>query len=95
MVGVLSVGGARSPILVAKAWFTSNHINVLAWPPNSPDMNIIENLWSHLDHMVCVRNPLPHNHDELWEVLQEEWMRIDPDYITCLYDSILDWVDSI
>ena len=80
---------------LAKAWFTSNHTNALAWPANSPDMNIIENLWSHLDHMMHARNPLPCNHNELWEVIQEEWMRIDLDYITCLYDSILNQVDAI
>ena len=45
--------------------------------------------------MVHVRNPLPRNHNELWEALQEEWMRIDMDYITCLYDSFLDRVDAI
>ena len=80
---------------LAKAWFASNHIDVLAWPPNSPDINIIKNLWSHLERMVHARNPLPHNHDELWEAFQEEWMRIDMDYITRLYDSILDQVDAI
>ena len=80
---------------LAKAWFASNHIDVLAWPPNSPDINIIENLRSHLERMVCARNPLPRNHDELWEALQEEWMRIDMDYITRLYDSIPDRVDAI
>ena len=73
----------KHTLKLTKAWFTSNHINVLAWPPNSPDMNIIENLWSHLEQMVHARNPLPHNRDELWEALQEEWMRIDKDYIAC------------
>ena len=80
---------------LTKAWFASNHIDVLAWPPNSPNINIIKNLWSHLERMVHARNPLPCNCNELWEVLQEEWMRIDMDYITCLYDSILDQVDAI
>ena len=80
---------------LTKAWFASNHIDVLAWPPNSPNINIIENLWSHLEQMVHARNPLPHNCDKVWGVLQEEWMRIDLDYITRLYDSILDQVDAI
>ena len=85
----------KHTLKLAKAWFTSHHIDVLAWLPNSPNINIIENLWSHLEWMVHARNPLPRNRNELWEALQEEWMRIDMDYITCLYDSIPDRVDAI
>jgi hypothetical protein len=27
-----------------KEWFKTQHLNVLDWPVNSPDMNIIENV---------------------------------------------------
>lgn len=36
-------------------------------------MNIIEHVWDQLDTLVCARNLLPHNKEELWVALQEEW----------------------
>ena len=34
---------------IVKAWFKENDIDLLPWPPNSPDISIIENLWDHLE----------------------------------------------
>jgi hypothetical protein len=56
----------------AKRWFDLEEIDLLTWCPNSSDMNIIQNQWSHLDRMVCMRDPLPKNPDSLWLALKEE-----------------------
>ncbi|KAB5587849.1 hypothetical protein CTheo_8709 [Ceratobasidium theobromae] len=71
------------------ATLLENHgIDSLPWPASSPDMNIIENLWDHLDHQVHSRNPPPKNRNQLWQFLQEEWEKIDQNYIAWLYESI-------
>ena len=56
------------------------------WPPLSPDINIIENLWSVLKDRVCQR----HNKStlNLWDIIQEEWNAIPNDTIKNLYGSI-------
>jgi len=80
---------------LAKAYLASKHIDVLDWPPSSPDMSPIENAWDHLDHMVRLHNPLPQNIEQLWAALQEEWQKLDQAYITKLYHSIPDRVMAL
>jgi hypothetical protein len=72
----------------APRWFATNDVDVLPWPANSPDVNIIEHVWDHLNRKVRARCPLPTNEDQLWEALQEEWCAIDENFIKKLYDSL-------
>ena len=58
-------------------------------------MNIIENLWAHLDHRVRVRPQKPSNSTELWKILQEEWKNISPEYIRKLYESLPGHVEEV
>lgn len=72
----------------ATEWFRTKKIDKLDWPPNTPDMNIIEHVWDYLDKMVRTRNPRPRNRDELWLALLDEWNKIDFQYIRNLYESM-------
>jgi len=45
------------------------------WPSQSPDLNIIENMWSVLKSNLWKYNTK--NINELWSLYQEEWMSID------------------
>lgn len=44
---------------LAQRWFDDQNILLLPWPSSSPNMNIIEHVWSELDRRVRARNPLP------------------------------------
>lgn len=58
----------------------------LKTPPQSPDMNPIENLWSILE--VAVRKHKISNKDDMKEVLQTAWSEICPKVTTTLVDSM-------
>ncbi len=46
------------------------------WPPNSPDLNPIENLWSIMDKKL-ENNGRPNNKEEFIETLKEVWNNLD------------------
>ena len=73
---------------VAEQWFHTKKIKQLPWPPASPDMNIIEHVWDQLDALVHAWNPLPHNKDELWATLQEEWTNFPQASLVKLFESM-------
>ncbi len=68
-------------------WFKANNIRLLDWPPQSPDLNPIENVWDLLDRRARVRQNEIITNDDLWKVLQEV-LKVDKKYIIKLYQSI-------
>ncbi|KAL3197707.1 hypothetical protein MRX96_044771 [Rhipicephalus microplus] len=62
----------------------------LCWPPKSPDLNIIENVWGLMKAQLARAN-LTNNHvDSLWKHVEMEWnaLRQVPDLVKSLFDSI-------
>ena len=66
---------------LATKWFEDHVIEVLDWASSSPDMNIIEHAWDEVDKCLHARTPLSRNLDELWDVLVEEWAKLDISYV--------------
>lgn len=73
---------------VVKKWKEEKNLTCLPWPAQSPDLNPIEHLWDALEKKIRARKPLPKNKEELWEMLQEEWLNIDIDFFNKLIDSM-------
>lgn len=59
---------------IANEYFKQKGIEVLEWPPQSPDLNPIEHLWAHIK--VKVGQKLPKNKKELIEIIKQEWNSI-------------------
>lgn len=72
----------------ATCWFEENGFDLLSWPPNSPDLSIIENAWHQLEVNYSRRLCHARNKDELFEMLQEEWQNLSKEYCDRLYASI-------
>ena len=79
------------------AFITNNHfkergIKVLYWPPWSPDLNLVEAVWSE------VKRKLKRSHDskeELEEDIQKQWKNISSEYPSSLYDSMRDRIQAV
>lgn len=63
------------------------------WPPQSPDLNIIENFWSIIKNKVYQSSPV--SKDNLWEIVENEWYKIDNKVIFDLYSSIPRRIEAV
>ncbi len=70
----------------ARNWFHRNGVTVLEFPPWSPDLNPIENLWSQLEMAVDTHNAT--DEAELEQAIEYEWSQIDTQYLTNLAHSM-------
>jgi hypothetical protein len=80
---------------ITKQWIENSRVPKLQWPPQSPDLNPIENSWEELDRKVRKHKPLPKSRDDLWQILQEEWSKLDQDIYNKLVDSMPDRVSKV
>ena len=72
--------------IVERLNFESNNINVIDWPANSPDLNIIEHVWAILKPKV--ERAEPKTVHQLEQAITTEWFNIQPSVIHNLYDTI-------
>ena len=71
-------GDPKHQSKLAKKWKKNQQINFLEnWPPYSPDLNPIENLWSIIKRRVGCRKPA--GVEEAKQFLLEEWRRLEAD----------------
>jgi len=66
-------------------YFKEKNISLLNWPPQSPDLNPIENVWKIIGERSMAQNPK--NLEELWNILQKEWMNMKKEDIEKLIIS--------
>src|ERR1700733_774435 len=61
-----------------RLWLQENHIKVLDWPSQSPDLNPIEYLWSYFKHKLSdfPSTFTPSSMFELWERIEKEWKKL-------------------
>ena len=59
----------KHKLRVVKSWLDENEINVLEWPPQSPDLFPIENLCGIIKRAVSYRKTINH---KVWDIIKEE-----------------------
>lgn len=63
-------------------------IPTFKWPAQSPDLNIIENLWGDLKRRIRDNYHEITNKEKLWDAIQVEWEATTTEYLKKLYLSI-------
>ena len=72
-------------------WLLYNVKSTLPHPPQSPDLNPIENLWDHLERKI--REHTIQN--QLKQVITEEWHKISPEVTQKLSSSMKRRLQSV
>ncbi|UYV72012.1 hypothetical protein LAZ67_9001549, partial [Cordylochernes scorpioides] len=62
-------------------------VQMLPWPPYSPDLSPIEHVWDIIGRRLHAL-PQPRSEDELWQMVEREWRAIHQDAIRTLIDSL-------
>ncbi|UYV85188.1 hypothetical protein LAZ67_X004883 [Cordylochernes scorpioides] len=62
-------------------------VQMLPWPPYSPDLSPIEHVWDIIGRRLHAL-PQPRSEDELWQMVDREWRAIPQDAIRTLIDSL-------
>ncbi|UYV64118.1 hypothetical protein LAZ67_2006615 [Cordylochernes scorpioides] len=62
-------------------------VQMLPWPPYSPDLSPIEHVWDIIGRRLHAL-PQPRSEDELWQMVEREWRAIPQDAIRTLNDSL-------
>lgn len=71
---------------LARKWFADHRINVMKWPPQSPDLNPIEMLWIDVDKAIKEKAPV--NKMDLENCVINAWNNIPKDRCIRLVDSM-------
>lgn len=69
-----------------REFLSDSNILMLDWPPQSPDLNPIENLW----HLVDIENSKNNktNQNQFYEALVHSWDNINPELLKKLVESM-------
>lgn len=73
---------------VVKTYIESQNVELLRWPPYSPDLNIIENVWGWLTRQVYGSGQQYSSIPELTEAIELAWSSISLTYLANLYASL-------
>jgi len=79
----------------AKEMFDRNKVDLMRWPPLSPDLSPVENLFGILSRMVYEGGRQYHSEESLWQALQQAGTKIPIETYKTLAQSVPKWVSQM
>lgn len=67
-------------------WLDAHRIEVLKWPPQSPDLNLIENVWGFMTNEL--KHKKYHDRATFAKAIEAAWDAVPPSFIAKLYASM-------
>ncbi len=71
-------------------WFLehNNEFTLLKWPPQSPDLNLIEHLWDVVEREIHIMDVQPTNLQQLCDAIMSIWTKISEECFQHLVESM-------
>jgi len=76
-----------------KKWMHDHGISLLDFPPYSPDLNPIENLWAHFKRRIETHNAT--TLDELTAAVKQEWANTPQEMFATLSESMITRCEAV
>ena len=73
---------------IIKKYLANKGIKRMLWPPQSLDLNPIENLWKYVKDMIASKRYRVRNTTDIRNTLRDLWPQIDGDFLLKLCDSV-------
>lgn len=82
-------------VVDVKNWKEKMGFSSIVWPSYSPDINIIENIWSLVQDKQNDLLDILETPDDTWKYAQEIWHNLESSYICNLYKSLPDRIKDL
>ena len=76
-------------------WLDEQAFDVMEWPPQSPDLSPIENLWATLNRRLSKYEHPPRGMLELWERVETKWNDITQEECARLIESMPERIAAV
>ena len=73
---------------MCRGWYEDRGIELLLWPAQSADNAPIEHLWGHVKNRLKEYDHPSSGILELWERVEKEWNKIQPEVVQNLIESM-------
>jgi transposase len=88
-------GDPKHTAKITKEWLEDSGLHTLEWPPNSPDMNPIENIWLIMEQKLQSYDRMATGELDLWERAEEQWESITKEECLNLIESMPRRIEAV